>query len=541
MPDTDEHRDLQTDDLLWWQKGVVYQVYPRSFLDSTGDGVGDLPGITQRLDYLAWLGVDAVWVSPFYPSPMADFGYDVSNYTDVHPMFGTLDDFDCLVAEAHARGLRVILDWVPNHTSQEHPWFLESRSSRTNPRRDWYIWRDPSPSGGPPTNWLGFFGGSAWELDEATGQYYYHAFLPEQPDLNWRNPDVQSAMLDTLRFWLDRDVDGFRVDVIYHLLKDDQFRDNPLNPDYKVGDRPYTQHLPIHSADLPDVQAVVSMIRKVVDEYPQRVLIAELYLPLERIVAYYGVDGSGAHLPFNFRLIFTPWDAQQIGALVDQYEGLLPPGGQPNWVLGNHDKSRIATRVGPAQARVAAMLLTTLKGTPTMYYGDEIGMHDVRIPPELLQDPVARSLPGLGLDRDPQRTPMQWGAGANAGFTNGTPWLPIADDFAQINVEDQREDPASLLTFYRSLIQLRRDEPALHAGTYERAPAAGDVLAYLRAGVGRGFLVALNLGSQPQPFEHGRLEAEARVTLSTLPDRSLGPTAGPITLAPNEGVILELR
>ncbi|MBW3572546.1 MAG: alpha-amylase, partial [Gemmatimonadetes bacterium] len=396
-----------TGHFLWWQRGVVYQVYPRSFQDTDGDGVGDLRGITRRLDYLRWLGVDALWISPIYPSPMADFGYDVSDYRDVHPMFGTLADFDQLVREAHARGLRVILDFVPNHTSQEHPWFRESRSSRENPRRDWYIWRDPAPGGGPPTNWLSNFGGPAWTLDERTGQYYYHAFLPQQPDLNWRNPAVVEAMLDVLRFWLERGVDGFRVDVIWHLIKDDRFRDNPVNPGWTPEQRPYDAVLPVHTADQPEVHQLIARMRRLMDEYPERVLIGEIYLPVERLVAYYGQDMSGAHLPFNFQLIRAPWHARHIARLIDEYEAALPPGGWPNWVLGNHDVHRIASRVGRAQARVAAVLLLTLRGTPTLYYGDEIGMMDVEVPPERVQDPYERNVPGQGFGRDPERTPMQ--------------------------------------------------------------------------------------------------------------------------------------
>src|SRR3712207_5404123 len=279
-----------TDQRPWWQRAVVYQIYPRSFQDSDGDGVGDLRGIAARLDYLIWLGVDAVWLSPIYPSPMADFGYDVSDYRGVHPLFGTLEDFDALVEAAHARGLKLILDFVPNHTSDRHPWFLESRSSRDNPKRDWYIWRDPAPDGGPPNNWISNFGGSAWEWDEATGQYYYHAFLTEQPDLNWRNPEVREAMYDVLRFWLKRGVDGFRVDVIWQLIKDAEFRHNPPNPAYQPGQAEINRFLKVYSADRRKVQEVVSEMRRMLEKFHDRVLIGEIYLPLERLVAYYGKD-----------------------------------------------------------------------------------------------------------------------------------------------------------------------------------------------------------------------------------------------------------
>jgi alpha-glucosidase len=521
----------------WWVRGIIYQIYPRSFQDSDGDGIGDLKGIVERLDYLTWLGVEALWLSPIYPSPMADFGYDVADYCDVHPMFGTLADFDRLVAQAHRRGLKVILDFVPNHSSDRHPWFQESRASRDNPRRDWYIWRDPAPDGGPPTNWLSHFGGSGWEWDAATGQYYYHAFLKEQPDLNWRNPELVAAMHDAMRFWLDRGVDGFRVDVIWHLIKDDQFRDDPPNPGFAEGMSPYKRNLPVYTADRPEIHGVVAGLRQVVDEYDDRVLIGEIYLPIERLVAYYGDDLRGAHLPFNFQLILTAWNARGIDRLIREYEAALPPGGWPNWVLGNHDNHRIATRVGHAQARVAAMLLLTLRGTPTLYYGDELGMEDVPIPHERVQDPWEKRVPGLGLGRDPERTPMQWSAEPHAGFTSGTPWLPVADNFARVNVAAQRAERTSMLSLYRALIALRRKEPALGIGAYEPVDAAGPVLAYLRRHRERRLLIALNLDAQATRLV---VPVGGRVLLSTHLDRA-GPVAvDGLHLRGDEGVIVEL-
>jgi alpha-glucosidase len=526
---------------LWWQRGVVYQIYPRSFQDSDGDGIGDLPGITSRLDHLRWLGVDALWISPIYPSPMADFGYDVSDYCGVHPMFGSLDDFDELLAEAHARGLKVILDFVPNHSSDRHPWFRESRSSRDDPKRDWYIWRDPAPGGGPPNNWLSNFGGPAWTLDEATGQYYYHAFLPEQPDLNWRNPEVVEAMLDVLRFWLDRGVDGFRVDVIWHLIKDEEMRDNPPNPTWTPAERPYDALLTVHSTDQPEVHEVIARMRALVDGYDERVLIGEIYLPVERLVAYYGEDHSGVHLPFNFQLVLAPWDARHIAALIEEYEAALPEGGWPNWVLGNHDQSRIASRVGRAQARVAAMLLLTLRGTPTIYYGDEIGMRDVEIPPGRVQDPFERNVPGIGVGRDPERTPMQWDGSPGAGFTTGEPWLPIAGDHDEHNVEAERHDPRSMLSLYRALLTLRRGERALEVGRFELVAAEGEVLAYLRRGGGGSdaFLVALNLGREPAALH--RPGTAGGIELSTLLDRSGERVGETLELRGDEGVIVRLE
>ncbi len=524
----------------WWERGIIYQIYPRSFMDSNGDGVGDLGGIRNKLGYLQWLGVDAIWISPIYPSPMADFGYDISNYTDIDPIFGTLNDFDALLADAHDRGLKVLLDYVPNHTSDQHPWFLDSRSSRDSAKRDWYIWRDPKAGGGPPNNWLSNFGGGAWEWDEKTGQYYYHAFLKEQPDLNWRNPEVQGAMLNVLRFWLDRGVDGFRVDVMHHLAKDTEFRDNPPNPEWQPGMSPYRELLTTYTADLPEVQEIVAELRNVLDKYDDRMLVGEIYLPVERLMTYYGASGKGAHLPFNFQLIGLPWNAREIAAAVERYEALLPSYAWPNWVLGNHDKSRVATRVGPAQARVAAMLLLTLRGTPTMYYGDEIGMHDVPIPVEQVQDPFEKNVPGLGLGRDPERTPMQWSNDEQAGFTTGKPWLPIASDHQTINVALERDSPTSILTLYRRLIELRRAEAALSVGDFAPLPAPGDLMAYIRKTDQRRLLVVLNLGAKPQSFSISDLQCRGSLLLSTHLDRSREGLRDKLDLRGDEGAIIEL-
>ncbi len=525
---------------LWWQRAIVYQIYPRSFQDSNGDGVGDLPGIVERLNYLTWLGVDAIWISPFYPSPMADFGYDIANYTDIDPLFGTLDDFDRLVRQAHRRQLKVILDFVPNHTSDEHPWFKESRSSRDNPKRDWYIWRDPAPGGGPPNNWLSEVGKSAWEWDEATGQYYYHAFLPKQPDLNWRNPEVRNAMHDVLRFWLERGVDGFRVDVIRHLIKDDRFRDNPINPLYKPGQPPNHKVVPIYSTDRPEVLDVIVEMRRVLDEYGDRVLIGEIYLPVERLVAYYGADLSGVHLPFNFQLVAAAWDSGHIDGIIDEYERALPEGGWPNWVLGNHDNPRIASRIGAAQARVAAMLLLTLRGTPTLYYGDELGMENVPIPPERAHDPWELHNPGLGLGRDPERTPMQWDTSPNAGFTTGAPWLPLAEDWETTNVELLANQPSSILTLYRRLLELRRAELALAVGSYAPVATRGDVLTFRRHHGDRTLLVALNMDDEPKAVVLEGFDERGRIVLSTHLDRSGEAVDGELDLRPDEGVIVDV-
>ena len=521
---------------LWWQEGVIYQIYPRSFQDSNGDGVGDLNGIRARLDDLVALGVDAIWISPIYPSPMADFGYDVADYCGIDPRFGTLADFDALLADAHAKGLKVLLDFVPNHSSSAHPWFVESRASRTNPKRDWYIWRDPAPDGGPPNNWISDFGGSAWEWDEATGQYYYHAFLKEQPDLNWRNGEVVDAMLGVLRFWFERGVDGFRIDVLWHMIKAADFPDNPANPDYIPAMGEMHRVLQLHSTDQREVHDIARAMRRVADAYPERVLIGEIYLPIDRLMAYYGSAAEpGVHLPFNFQLIDAPWDAATLARLIADYEAALPAGAWPNWVLGNHDRPRAATRFGPEQARVAAMLLLTLRGTPTIYYGDEIGMTDVAIPAGKVQDPRELREPGLGLGRDPVRTPMAWDSGTHAGFSTGEPWLPLHDDWAERNVAAARKTPQSMWHLYHDLLALRRAHPALSIGDWAPVACDGPVLAYERRSGAERLLVVLNLSGEPHDFELPAWAERHGVLLSTHVGRRMHQGFG---LAPNEGLLL---
>src|SRR5262247_2683297 len=526
--------------IAWWKTGVIYQVYPRSFQDSNGDGIGDLGGILRRLSHFVELGVDAVWLSPIFPSPMADFGYDIADYTGIDPVFGTLDDFDKLVASAHDLGLKIILDLVPNHTSDRHPWFQESRSSRHNPRRDWYIWRDPAPDGGPPNNWMSDFGGGAWELDPRTGAYYYHAFLAAQPDLNWRNPEVRRAMHDVMRFWLRRGVDGFRVDVIWHLIKDDEFRNNPVNPDHREDQPPHHAVIPLYTADRPEVHDVIAEMRRVVDEFDDRVLIGEIYLPIERLVAYYGRDLTGTHLPFNFTLLLSQWNARAIARLIDEYEAALPPGGWPNWVLGNHDRPRVASRVGPEQARVAAMLLLTLRGTPTIYYGDETGLPQVAIPPDRIRDPFEKNVPGLGVGRDGARTPMQWDSGRFAGFSTVEPWLPLADDHESENVANQRGDQTSIFNLYRRLLALRRKSPALTLGSYRPLVASGDLLLFIREHPQQRLLVALNLGGEPTSVSSHPQAWSGQLLLSSFADRHEA-VDGDIALRANEGVVVELK
>lgn len=525
----------------WWQEGIIYQIYPRSFADSKGDGIGDLRGVISRLDYLEWLGINAVWLSPIYPSPMADFGYDVSNYTDVHPMFGTLEDFDELVEEAHRRGLRVILDFIPNHTSDEHPWFVESRSSKDNPKRSWYIWEDATPDGGRPNNWESNFGGPAWTWDEITEQYYLNSFDPKQADLNWRNPEVREAMYDAMRFWYERGVDGFRIDVLNIIIKDEHLRDDPANPDWKPGDDPGTRNIRTYSEDRPEVHEAIKEMRHLADSYEERVLIGEIYLPVERLMAYYGEEMDGVHLPFNFQLILLEkWTAEAVRRIVEDYEALLPEGGWPNWVLGNHDQSRVASRIGPERARLAQMLLLTLRGTPTVYYGDEIGMHDVEVPEHRIVDPVGKNQPEAG--RDPARTPMQWDDSPGAGFTTGDPWLPVAGDADEINVAAQEEDPDSMLVFFRRLIELRKELPALQKGSYRSIQTGNSaVFAYMREHEDQRAFVALNFGDEPQQVEITPPGDEGKFLCSTHLNREGATDLAQLELQSYEGIMLLMQ
>ena len=526
------------DDATWWETAVVYQVYPRSFQDTVGDGVGDLPGIERRLDHLVDLGVDAVWISPIFPSPMADFGYDVADYCAIDPRFGTMADFDRLLASAHEKGLKLILDFVPNHSSAEHPWFKESRSSRENPKRDWYIWRDPAPGGGPPNNWMSDFGGSSWEWDEPTGQFYLHAFLPEQPDLNWRNPGLRAAMLDALRFWFDKGVDGFRVDVLWHVIKDAQFRDNPPKPNHVARMGELFDQEQRWNTGQPEAHAVAAEMRAVADSYPgDRVLIGEIYLPVAELTPWYGAPDRPEVIPFNFGLINAAWDTPTLHKLIADYLAALPPGATPTWVLGNHDRPRIASRVGEAQAKVAAMLLLTLGGSPTIYYGDEIGLADVDIPPERRRDPAELRNPGLGVGRDPVRTPMPWDASPNAGFTDGEPWLPLNADRATRNVTAQDGAGGSSLELHRALLRLRHAHPALSGGAVELLPLHPQVLAYAKRDGDDHVLVALNLSGQPATFDPPAWAEGLPVRLSTREGepRREGAT---LHLRGDEGVVL---
>ena len=517
----------------WWERGVIYQIYPRSFQDSDGDGVGDLKGIEQRLDYLADLGIDAIWLSPIFRSPMADFGYDVADYTGIDPLFGSQEDFDRLLGAAHRRGLKLMLDFVPNHSSDRHPWFIESRSSRDSPRRDWYIWRDAKPDGGPPNNWISDFGGSSWEWDEATGQYYLHAFLKEQPDLNWRNREVREAMLDVMRFWFDRGVDGFRIDVLWHCIKAQGLPDNPANSNFRPEMGEKLKVLQTHSTHQPEIHELAADFRQLADDYGDRLLVGEIVLPLDELMTYYGSDRPGVHLPFNFQLVEAPWDAALLRSRIADYEAALPPGGWPNWVIASHDYPRIAAKLGEAQARVAAMLLLTLRGTPTLYQGDELGIGKVDIPFDRVRDPKELREPGMGLGRDPARTPLAWDSSAHAGFSATEPWLPLHDDWPTRNVAAQDRDPGSMLSLYRDLLRLRRAEPALSIGSLSLDKGSEHVLAYRRQHGDSAMQILLNLSGRERQWPEECQPGE--FLLSTL---GSAPTRG--WLRPDEGVILRL-
>ncbi|HEU4571453.1 MAG TPA: alpha-amylase family glycosyl hydrolase [Candidatus Limnocylindrales bacterium] len=526
----------------WWRRGVLYQIYPRSYQDSNGDGVGDLRGITSRLDHLRGrpdsLGIDGIWISPFYPSPMADFGYDVADYCGVDPRFGTLGDLEELLGQAHERGIRVIVDLVPNHSSDQHPWFLESRSSRDNPKRDWYIWRDPKPDGSPPNNWKSAFQrvhDSAWTLDPATGQYYLHSFLKEQPDLNWANPEVARAFEEILRCWLDRGVDGFRIDVAHLLVKDPELRDNPVPAE---GQDPleFARTTRMHNADQPGVHDVYRSWRRILDSYPGgRMDVGEVYLlDPRRLVEYYGTGVDELDLAFNFSFLRAPFSAHAFRSNVEEFESLLPPDAWPDYTLSNHDHPRAVSRYAPGgdlvrgrrRARLLMLMLLTLRGTPFLYQGEEIAMADGPVPKERIVDVDGR---------DPERTPMQWDGTRNAGFTTGEPWLPVSPEAVTVNVAAQRADPRSMLAFTRALIAIRSSSRALTAGSYETCPSPPGTWIYDRSAGEEVRRIALNF--RPEPVT---LELDGTLVASSDPDRPVGAaTGGRMELAAEEGVLLE--
>lgn len=526
----------------WPLGSIIYQIYPRSFKDSNGDGVGDLAGILGKVDYLAELGVNAVWLSPIYPSPQADFGYDISDFTDIDPMFGTLSDFDRLVSALHERGIKVMMDYVPNHTSSLHPWFLESRSSLDNPKRDWYVWADGKEDGSPPNNWLSNFGGSAWTFDHMTHQYYYHAFAKEQPDLNWRNPNVVNAMLDVLRFWLERGVDGFRVDAVYFLFEDPKLTDESPNPNWVLGTHSEHDSL-IHDKtfELPETLAMMKQFTQVLQEYEDKFMVTEVYAGLAQLIQMYQTIGWRWYTPFNFSFITLPWKAELHKAFIDEYDKALGDLYLPSYVLGNHDKHRVATRIGKIQARVAATALFTLRGLPFVYYGDEIGMTDTPIPLAMVKDTYEITSPGLGLGRDPERTPMQWNDAENAGFTTGAPWLPVNENKTTVNVTKEEQDPQSMLSLYKLLIKLKKHHPALRDGTYIPVDAkVENIFAFERQTATEKVLVLLNFDDKDKKITLDVPEGTVLCSASMSLQEGEKITLSDYTLKGNEGLVLQL-
>lgn len=525
----------------WWKRAVFYQIYPLSFLDSNGDSYGDLQGIIAMLDYLAnTLGIDALWLSPFYKSPMKDWGYDVSDHTDVDPIFGDLDTARRLIEESHQRDVKVVVDYVINHTSDEHPWFLESRSSRHNSKRDWYVWRD-GRDGGPPTNWVSVFSGPAWTYDEDTDQWYRHTYLSAQPDLNWRNPEVVEAMFDVARFWLDMGVDGFRVDAAHQMMKDPEERDNPPAPDdyprpYKdMGE--YDNYIHLYDFGHPDVHDIHRQLRALVDSYDRDILtVGEIHIfDLPEWASYYGREFDQLHMPFNYQLMTAEWNVSTIRATIEAVLWNVPVGGWTNWTLGNHDEIRLATRVPPGHERLAALLLLTLRGTPFLYYGDELGMIQVDVPDGRSRDPWGHNVEWLS--RDGARTPMQWSPGPFAGFTPNAspPWLPIASDYEKTNVETQLGDPLSTLNLYRKLLKLRRKHSALQVGSFLSHPSSTeDVFAYRRESDTETITVVLNFADDDRMIRVGR----GKVIFSTHDNTRRGATRKEVALAPREGLVI---
>ena len=525
-----------TDPKQWWVGQVLYQAYPRSFMDSDGDGVGDLRGVMARLDHLAWLGIRALWLSPITVSPNADFGYDVADYYDIDPSFGTLADLDALVTAARDRGIGIVMDLVPNHTSIEHPWFDASRSSRDNPKRDWYVWADPAPDGGPPNNWVSVFGGPAWTLDEPTGQYYLHNFLDDQPDLNWWSEDVRLQFDRILRYWFDAGVSGFRIDVAHMVIKDRELRDNPAATDTdSFMERMRGQRQEFNSLR-PEVHEVHRRWREIADSYdPPKLLLGETFVEhLDDLFPFFGDGGDELHLDFNIPFAHSPFDAASLADMISRTEAAMPARGTPVWVGSNHDISRFPTRWAdgdPDRARCALMMLLTLRGTTVLYEGDEIGMVDTDVPRDELVDPVGiRFYPYAG--RDPVRTPMQWENVDGGGFTSDgvTPWLRFGD--LACNVADQHDDPDSFLTLTRDLIALRMSTPDLATGAWSAIPAPDGVLAYRR---GEATVVMLNLGDTLATVD------DITGTIVVATNRTLDGVSitGSIEMQPRAGLVIQ--
>jgi len=531
----------------WFRNTVLYQIYPRSFFDSSGDGVGDLRGITQKLRYLNGdddsLGVGAIWLSPFYPSPMKDFGYDITNHCDVDPLFGNLDDFSQLLAEAHKRGIKVLIDFIPNHTSNQHPWFKESKKSKDNPRRSWYTWRDPAPDGGPPNNWISVFGGSAWELDDYSGQYYLHSYLREQPDLNWENAGVREAMRQIMRFWLELGVDGFRVDAVYSISKDVSLRDDPINKAYIAGTNPYYQQIHRNSKEGTKLYEYMGLMTKVLQEYSDRFMVFEASANLYRrsvsyLNLYEHVDPS-VSAPFNFEGIHSKWDAKAFKEFIDRFQANMHPSYIPIYCMGNHDQHRLATRIGEKQARASALMQFSLPGMPVIYYGDELGMTDGDIGPEDVHDTFELQVPGQGFGRDPERTPMQWDDSENAGFSKVKPWLPVSQNYERLNLNSEMLDPGSFFNLYKQLLALRQKFEVLRHGSYQSIDVYDeDIFCFERRTQKECMITLINFCDDEVTVVHDILKGE--IIISTHPETTMKKVNKSVKLLPNEAIILKV-
>lgn len=539
--------------MAWWKEAVIYQIYPRSFQDSNGDGIGDLEGIIQRLDYLAGskdsLGIDAIWLSPVYPSPMFDFGYDISDYEEIDPVFGDIQTFKRLLKEAHKRGIRIIMDLVVNHTSHLHPWFIESRSSVNSPKRDWFIWKEPSHNG-PPNNWLGAFGGSGWEYDKRSGEYYFHSFLKEQPDLNWRNPDVEDAIFRMMKYWLDMGVDGFRLDVVNLYVKDEFFRNNASY--FMKGPRPYDKQVHTYDRDRPEMHGILRRMRKLLDSYSdKRMFVGEIMQDFPGNVllpATYCGRNDELHLAFNFMFLFSPWKAERFFQIVKDFESALGDDNWPNYTLSNHDFPRHITRYEKGEhtldrARLAACMMLTLRGTPFLYYGEEIGMKRQKVPFNKIQDPVGKRYWPFHPGRDPERIPMPWDGSETTGFTTGKPWLPLYTEANTINVDAQKQNPDSLFYTYKKLLQIRKNRKSLRKGKLKILLSADKQALYYRRRDGKEeTYIFLNFSSKPVSVSYPRKWSLNEILFSSKNrdasfelDKELD--TGDLILLPNEAVI----
>ncbi len=523
----------------WWKTAIFYHIYPQSFYDTNGDGVGDLEGIRQKLDYLRQLGIDAIWLSPVYASPLADEGYDISDYTAIHHRYGTMEDLNRLLKEAHSRNIRVIMDLVLNHTSDLHPWFTEARSSVTHSRRDWYIWH-PGQKGRKPNNWLTNFGRSAWKKDEATGEYYYHSFFPEQPDLNWRNPNVKKAMFNIVEYWLAKGIDGFRLDVANMLFKEERLTNNPVWA--LVSDRK------VYNRNQPEVYELLRAFRRLLNRYPGRVSIGEIYVSPpgnSQLAASFTGNGSDMlHMAFDFTLIFTRWNAKAFYQAIYKYYQALANRGWPCFVFSNHDLGRavnhyLLPRDNEKKAKLLATLLLTLRGTPFIYYGDEIGMCNRHIPRSRIRDRYGRMLHPFYTGRDKARTPMQWDNTPHAGFSPASPWLPVHANYRQCNVAVQQSQQDSVFIYYRKLLQLRREHPALQLGEihFLHKGEAGYLL-YERV-LGKEYCwVVLNFSPFPKEIEKLPEDIPLIICHSSDYRRVSGTVAHPLQLFPYEAVVI---